>query len=112
MNEAEQRYQQFLEQIAAGGDLWVLSDGESFALLNSEGEECLPLWADEASARQWSNDPALAPRQVPMADWFERWVPGLGNDNILVAVNPGESGDAVVLSAAELADAMQGDESQ
>ena len=107
MSDAEQRYQQFIEQIAGKDELFVLSDGESFALLNSDGEECLPLWADADSARQWSNDPALVPRAVPMDVWFERWVPGLTGDNIQVAVNPGDSGDAVVLSAEELADALQ-----
>lgn len=107
MSDAEQRYQQFIEQIADKDELFVLSDGESFALLNSDGEECLPLWADADSAQQWSNDPALVPRAITMEVWFERWVPGLTGDNIQVAVNPGESGDAVVLSAEELADAMQ-----
>jgi hypothetical protein len=107
MSDAEQRYQQFIEQIADKDELFVLSDGESFALLNSDGEECLPLWADAESAQQWSNDPALVPRAITMEVWFERWVPGLTSDNIQVAVNPGESGDAVVLSAEELADAMQ-----
>ena len=107
MSDAEQRYQQFIDQLAGKNELFVLSDGESFALLNSDGEECLPLWADAESAQQWSNDPALVPRAVPIDVWFERWVPGLTNDNILLAVNPGESGDAVVLTAEELADAMQ-----
>jgi hypothetical protein len=106
MSEAEQRYDQFIADIASRDDVWVLSDGESFALLNSDGEECLPLWADADSAQQWSNDPALKPRAVPLDAWAERWVTGLTADNILVAVNPGESGDAVVLSAEELADAM------
>ena len=62
MSDAEQRYQQFIEQIAGKDELFVLSDGESFALLNSDGEECLPLWADAESAQQWSNDPALVRR--------------------------------------------------
>ena len=106
MSDAELHYDQFIEQMTGKDELWVLSDGESFALLNSDGEDCLPLWDDAESARKWSNDPALAPRAVPLAAWFERWVPGLSEDNIMVAVNPGESGDAVVLSAEELADAM------
>ncbi|MCC1496163.1 DUF2750 domain-containing protein [Alcanivorax sp. 1008] len=106
MSDAELRYDQFIERISGKEELWVLSDGESFALLNSDGEDCLPLWADAESARLWSNDPALVPREVPLAAWFERWVPGLTADNIMVAVNPGESGDAVVLSAEELVDAM------
>lgn len=107
MNEAEQRYDHFIAATREGAEVWVLSDGESFALLNSDGEECLPLWADADSARAWSTDATLEPRAVPMEAWFDRWVPGLDGDQIQVAVNPGESGDAVVLSAGELAAAMQ-----
>lgn len=111
MSDAEQRYESFIEDIAGKDALWVLSDGESFAMINSDGEDCLPLWSDEASAQSWSTEPELKARAVPLAEWYERWVPGLTADNVEVAVNPGESGDAVVLSATELADVMLANDS-
>jgi len=106
MSDANQRFEDFVAAVARQAELWVLSDGESFALLTVDEEECLPLWADPAAATAWSTEEALKAKAIPLQVWLDRWVPGLTGDQTVVAVHPDMEGEAVVLSAEELAEAI------
>lgn len=107
---AEQRFDYFIEQVLAHGEIWSLADGEEWMVLTAEGEEYLPVWPHPDMAAAWAGSAhqGSVPKAIALDVWLQRWAPGMQDDGILLAICPGEDPDGVVVDADELKAALQG----
>lgn len=104
--DAEQRYHHFLTQAATHGEIWVLKDDDGCISLESDGETFIPVWPHPDYAKLWAgnNFPGCEPFAVTLKVWNDRWVPGMSDDGVSVAVFPLSDADGVVEAPETVAD--------
>ncbi|GAA5213381.1 DUF2750 domain-containing protein [Corallincola platygyrae] len=102
--KSEVRYEAFLEQALAESQVWVLRDDEGCLIVNAGNEECLPVWPTEDAAKACaiSDWKGLVPLSISLADWVEKWLPGMEKDDRVVAVFPNLAGESLVVAPSEL----------
>lgn len=105
--DAEQRFDFLVAEVIANGELWVLTDELGSVMLNTDDEDCVPVWPGRAFAEQWATDEwsECEPLAIPLKEWNFRWTPGLEEDGFAVVVFPmaGEAEqDGLVVSPEEL----------
>lgn len=106
---AEYRYDHFVMKVARSGELWALKDENGLLFLSAdEGEHCLPVWPHAEYAKTWATGDFAnyEPQSITLAIWLERWIDGLTQDNISVAVFPIQDQENLIVEATELADAL------
>nr|WP_086937424.1 DUF2750 domain-containing protein [Thaumasiovibrio occultus] len=97
--DAEKRYQFLLKHVVQQQEIWILTDEHGCVMLNTEDEDCVPVWPAEEFAKQWATDDwaHCQPLAISMKDWRQRWVPGLLDDELSVVVFPlGEEAGLVI----------------
>lgn len=104
--DAETRYHHFLTQVATHGEVWILKDDEGCLSLESDGETYIPMWPHEDYAKAWAGDAFedFEPYAIPVKTWLNRWVSGMAEDGVAMAVFPSTNGDGVVESPEVVAD--------
>lgn len=102
---AEQRYQYLITQILETGQVWSLHSPEGWAVVSSEGDECLPIWPHPDFAALWATDDwaDCKPKAIDLITWTSRWLPGMEADGTMLAVFPNRNEEGVVISPAEMA---------
>ncbi|GIU21620.1 DUF2750 domain-containing protein [Shewanella colwelliana] len=100
----EARYDYLVEQAKSEKVLWTLQDLDGCVMLTTEDEDCIPMWPCEESAKQWAVDDwaDCTPLAIPLDEWLERWVPGMQDDDLFVAVFPVQEDLGVVIPPYEL----------
>ncbi|MDQ1097678.1 MULTISPECIES: DUF2750 domain-containing protein [Chryseobacterium] len=98
MSENE-RYDYFIRKVADFEVLWGLDDNGWALLGDNEGRQVLPLWPEKEFAElcaidQWEG---FKPKEISLNDFFEKWIPGMTNDNTLVNIflTPEEKGSVI-----------------
>jgi hypothetical protein len=108
---AEANYRRFLERVLESGEVWGLQSKEGWAFCDSneyEETEVLVFWSDRASAQkhaqaEWSGH---VPTRIDLADFVERWLPGMDADAVLVGPDWDAEGGGLEVEPADLADAL------
>jgi hypothetical protein len=82
----------FYREAIREGAVWGVKDDGGFpAPLNGEGVRAMPFWSLASRAeRVIQNVAAYAgfeAVQIPLAEWRERWLPGMIIDGLLVGIN-------------------------
>ncbi|BAJ00873.1 DUF2750 domain-containing protein [Shewanella violacea] len=100
----EARYDYFVEQVKTEEILWTLQDDDGCVMLTTEEEDCIPMWPSEEAAKSWAVDDweSCIPLAIPVSEWLERWVPGMQDDDLFVAVYPVQEDLGVVIPPYEL----------
>lgn len=107
---AEYRYDHFVLKVARSGQLWALKDDDGLLFLTAdEGEYCLPVWPHEDYAALWATGDfaGYKPQAITLDIWMEKWIDGLTQDNISIAVFPIHEQENLIVDAVELADSLQ-----
>ncbi len=94
-----QRMNQFFNTAAAERKIWLLIDEHGSVLLNTEEEECVPVWPSEEEALAWATDEweGFTAEAISTAKWFSRWTEGLAEDELSIVVYPDHNGEGIVL---------------
>ncbi|AJQ92083.1 DUF2750 domain-containing protein [Gynuella sunshinyii] len=103
--DCEERYDYFLTKVAEEREVWILVNQEELFLKNytEDNSEYVLVWPDESLARAYSKDlDGFSPRSIPLPQFFNKWIPGLTQDDIDIGVFPGLDDDLWVASPAEL----------
>ena len=85
----ESRLDRFCTRVAAKGEVWVLSEGEDCAVVESndyEESEVMPFWSDQADAAKaatgdWAR---YKPAVITLDDFLGSWLPSMDEDGLLV----------------------------
>ena len=111
---AEQRYDYFISALLEHKKVWGLSGDGGWLVLPDEDEEQLPVWPHAQLAQAWAMDDFAdcQPKPITLEDWLNKWLPGMIEDGLLVAVCPGTDNDSISVAADELLDELRqsGDE--
>lgn len=100
----EARYDYLVEQVKEHKELWTLQDHDGCVMLTTEEEDCIPMWPSEEAAKLWAVDEwkECQPLAIPLNEWQERWVSGMEDDDLFVAVFPVVDDLGVVIPPYEL----------
>lgn len=82
----------FFSEALAGGHVFALEDQDGFPAPESASGECaMPFWSKQSRAEKVrSTVPAYGSFTVvalALAEWRERWLPGLAKDGVRVGLN-------------------------
>lgn len=102
--DSEQRLKYLLKEVCKNREIWILTDDIGCVMLNSEDEDCVPVWPNEAFARAWATGEwqDCQAEAIPLNQWHSRWTPGLIEDELSVAVFPNQTEEGIVLYPDEL----------
>ena len=94
-----ERMNQFFKAAASQRKIWLLIDEHGSVLLNTEEEECVPVWPSEEDALAWATQEweGFTAEAISTAKWQSRWTVGLEEDDLSVVVYPDENGEGIVL---------------
>lgn len=106
--DAEQRYQHFLEKVSRWEEIWSLKDDEGFVVVSSDNEDCMPVWPHPDYAQEWATGDwdNCQPFKIDLEAWLDRWLPGMDEDGISIAVFPNLDENGIVEGPRELGSAL------
>jgi len=106
---ADERYDAFIKAVTEGGPVWSLSSDEGWAIISDEDTEYLPVWPNSELANTWATDgyADCAPKAIEKIDWIEKWLPGMIEDGLQIAVCPDIEGEGIVISAEEVFETLE-----
>jgi hypothetical protein len=105
----EQRYRYFLKAVCEQDQIWILTDDDGCVMLNTEDEDCIPVWPAEVFAIAWASDEwaHCKPKAIALSQWHSRWTPGLIEDDLALAVFPSTEEEGFVIYPDELEAALK-----
>ena len=82
----------FYGEVLHAGTVWTVCDASGIpAPKNGDGQRAMPFWSKESRAQKVVATVAaysgFATQSVPLAEWRERWLPGLIKDGLMVGLN-------------------------
>lgn len=95
----EQRLKYCVKEIVANRKVWILKDEHGCVMLNTEDDDCVPVWPNEEFALQWANGDweDCEPEAISLNKWHSRWTSGLEDDELSIVVFPNQNEEGVVL---------------
>ncbi len=105
----EQLYAYFISEVVSEGQIWILVDEYGSVMLNTEDEDCVPVWpsiemAQTWATAEWDNCKAEA---ISLDKWHKRWTGGLEEDGFAVVICPLEDREGLVIYPEDLDKALQ-----
>lgn len=103
--DTEQRYQHLITQVVQTQTLWLLTDETGCVMLNTDEEDCIPVWPNQEFAERWATQEWEKCQSEPIAlkTWQHRWTPGLTDDNFYLVVFPDEQQQGTVIHPEDFA---------
>lgn len=97
--DAEQRLQYCIKEIVAHRQVWILKDEHGSVMLNTDEEECVPVWPSEQFAAEWATGDwqGCTPESISLNKWHSRWTQGLEEDELSIVVFPNSAEEGVIL---------------
>ncbi|KGY12762.1 phage-shock protein [Vibrio tubiashii] len=95
----DERFNYCIKEIAKQRKVWILTDEHGCVMLNTEDEDCVPVWPHQQFAEQWATGDWEHCKAEPIstAKWFSRWTYGLEDDELSVVVFPNDNEEGMVL---------------
>lgn len=95
----EERFNFCIKEIAQQRKVWILTDEHGSVMLNTEDEDCVPVWPHQEFALQWATGEWVhcTAESISTAKWFSRWTCGLEDDELAVVVFPNDNEEGMVL---------------
>ncbi|MBU2897877.1 DUF2750 domain-containing protein [Vibrio hepatarius] len=95
----DERFNYAVNEIAKHKNVWILTDEHGCVMLNTEDEDCVPIWPHQEFANQWANGDweHCKAECISTAKWFSRWTHGLEDDELSVVVFPNHNEEGLVL---------------
>lgn len=96
-----QRYGHFVRRVADWEEVWSLANGDGWVLMaDDEGHELIPVWphphyAEALAIGDWAGH---QPKPIPLADFLEKWLPGMARDGRRLAVFATREGKGIIVN--------------
>jgi hypothetical protein len=99
-----QRAAYFINEVVSQNQLWILTDEHGCVMLNTEEEDCVPVWPNQEFAEAWATDEwqSCQPEAISLNKWFSRWSHGLAEDELALVVFPSQDEQGLVYYPDEL----------
>lgn len=94
----------FVKEAVAQNELWILTDEHGCVMLNTEEEDCVPVWPNKEFAQAWATEEwqECQPEAISLNKWFSRWTQGLTDDDLAIVVFPSQDEQGLVYYPDEL----------
>ncbi|AEY00973.1 hypothetical protein GU3_06085 [Oceanimonas sp. GK1] len=105
----DERFNHFVNRVCEQEEIWILTDEHGCMMLTTDDDEdCIPVWPHADYAKDWAvgDWKDCTPEAISLNVWLKRWVPGMTDDELLVAVFPTADETGVVVEPYELKDAL------
>lgn len=98
------RAEYFFNETVKNNLLWILTDEHGCVMLNTDDEDCVPVWPNEAFAQAWATDEwqACKAESISLNKWFSRWSQGLADDELALVVFPSQDEQGLIYYPDEL----------
>lgn len=81
----------FYRDVTQERTAWTLRDARGFPAPQGDGSRAMPFWSSRSRVERITETvPAYAgfsPIEIPLADFLERWLPGLERDGLKAGLN-------------------------
>lgn len=106
--DANERLSYTCKTILAHQQVWILTDQHGCMMLNTEDEDCVPIWPNQEFAELWITGDwqACKAEMIPLAKWLSRWTQGLMDDDLSLVIFPNEQEEGIVLFPDEFEDEL------
>ncbi len=103
-SDDEQRARYFFKEAVATKQIWILKDEHGCVMLNTDEEDCVPVWPNEQFAQAWATDEwqDCQAESISLNKWFSRWTHGLAEDELALVVFPSQAEQGLVFYSDEL----------
>ena len=97
--DQEQRLRYCIKEIVAQRQVWILTDEHGCVMLNSDEDECVPVWPNKEFAEEWATGDwqECQAESISLNKWHSRWTQGLEEDQLSVAVFPSINEEGMIL---------------
>lgn len=97
--DAEQRMKFSIKEMVENRCVWILKDEHGCVMLNTDDEDCVPVWPNEEFAAQWATGEWVhcCAESISINKWHSRWTRGLEDDELSIVVFPNTDEEGVVL---------------
>lgn len=94
----QKRHTYLIQEVLKNKQIWLLADEYGCVMLNSEDEECVPVWpnkefAETWATKEWSHCTAKA---ISLEKWHNRWTHGLDEDGLSIVVFPDQNNEGLI----------------
>ncbi|TLS69864.1 DUF2750 domain-containing protein [Photobacterium damselae] len=102
--DAEKRYKYLVKEVVANREIWILVDEHGCVMLNTEDEDCVPVWPNKEFAEAWATGDwaECKAESISLNKWHSRWTHGLEDDELAVVIFPNQDEDGLVIFPDEL----------
>ena len=95
---AQKRYEYLIQEVSKNKEIWLLVDEHGCVMLNTEEEDCVPVWPNKEFAQAWATEEwsHCKPESISLAKWHDRWTPGLEDDELSIVVFPDQNNEGLI----------------
>lgn len=96
--DAQQRYTYLVKEVSKKEEIWLLVDEHGCVMLNSDEEDCVPVWPNQAFASAWATEEwaHCTALSISLETWHNRWTPGLEEDQLAIVVFPDKNSEGLI----------------
>ncbi|MEL0630411.1 DUF2750 domain-containing protein [Psychromonas aquatilis] len=86
----QQRFNYLCKEVQKQKQIWLLVDEHGCVMLNTEDEDCIPVWPNKEFAEDWATDEwsHCKAESISLEKWKARWTQGLIEDELSIVVFP------------------------
>lgn len=97
--DAEKRLSYLLKEVTTQRQIWILTDEHGCVMLNTDDEDCVPIWPNAEFAQAWATGEweHCKTEAISLAKWQSRWTNGLLDDELALVVFPNQDEEGLVL---------------
>jgi len=106
--DEEKRLSYLLQQVVSNKEIWILADEHGCVMLNTEDEDCVPVWPNEEFAQRWATDEwqHCKAEAIALSKWYSHWSTGLFDDELALVTFPNQDNQGLVLFPEEFEEAL------
>ncbi|MCG6201118.1 DUF2750 domain-containing protein [Psychromonas antarctica] len=96
--DAQQRYQYLIKEVLKNKEIWLLIDEHGCVMLNTEEEDCVPVWPNKEFAQAWATEEwsHCKAESISLEKWHNRWTHGLEGDELAIVVFPDQNCEGLI----------------
>ena len=100
----DERLKYLLKEVVKQKQIWILTDEDGCVMLNTEDEDCAPVWPNKEFAQSWATGEwqDCEPKAISLEKWYASWTSGLEEDDVFIAVFPNQDEEGLIISPQEL----------
>ncbi|NLS13438.1 DUF2750 domain-containing protein [Vibrio sp. SM6] len=97
--DVDARYRYLIKQVVESREIWILTDEHGCVMLNTEDDDCVPVWPNQEFAALWATGEweDCQPQAISLNKWHSRWTNGLLDDELSVVAFPNADLEGVIL---------------